>query len=47
MNEAFNAAMRVSGYGLAGIFGFMLLFYGAIKLIMYWFPADDAHHEER
>ncbi len=45
--DAFNAALRVSLYGLAGIFGFMFLFYASIRLIHRLFPTEDHHHEER
>ena len=45
--SAFNAALQVSAFGLGGVFGFMLVFYGAIRLIHFWFPADQHHHEER
>jgi hypothetical protein len=45
--NAFNAALQVSLYGLIGIFGFMLLFYGSIRLIHRLFPAEEHHHEER
>ena len=44
---AFNAALQVSALGLGGVFGFMLVFYGAIKFIRFWWPADELHHEER
>jgi hypothetical protein len=45
--DAFNAALQVSAWGLGGIFGFMVLFYGAVRTIQRVFPADDHHHEER
>ena len=45
--NAFDAALKVSAWGLGGIFGFMLLFFVAVKLIHRLFPADEHHHEER
>jgi hypothetical protein len=45
--SAFDGALRVSLYGLVGIFGFMLLFYLSIRLIHRLFPAEEHHHEER
>jgi hypothetical protein len=45
--NAFNAALQVSAFGLAGVFGFMLVFYLSIRLIHRLFPAEDLHHEER
>lgn len=45
--DAFNAALQVSAYGLAGVFGFMLVFYLSIRLIRRLFPADEHHQEER
>ncbi len=43
----FNAALQVSAIGLAGIFGFMFVFYLAIRFIDRLFPKEDLHHEER
>jgi Na+-transporting methylmalonyl-CoA/oxaloacetate decarboxylase gamma subunit len=45
--SAFNAALQVSAWGMGGIFGFMLLFYVAIRMIHWLFPAEEHHHEER
>ena len=45
--NVFNAALQVSAYGLAGVFGFMLVFYLSIRLIHRLFPADEHHQEER
>jgi hypothetical protein len=45
MND-FNAALQVSAWGLGGIFGFMLMFYGAIRVIHRSFPAEVQHEEK-
>ena len=45
--DAFNAYLQGSAYGLAGGFGFMLVFYLSIRLIHRLFPADEHHQEER
>ena len=45
----FNAALQVSAYGLGGIFGFMLLFYGCDPADPLLVPEGrkTTHHEER
>jgi Na+-transporting methylmalonyl-CoA/oxaloacetate decarboxylase gamma subunit len=42
-----DAALRIGALGMGGVFGFMLLFYVAIRLIDFWFPKREGHEEER
>ncbi len=35
-----NAALQITGIGMAGIFGFMLIFYLSIRIIDRFFPAE-------
>ena len=45
--SALDAALRIGALGMGGVFGFMVLFYGAIRLIDFWFPKKEGHEEER
>jgi Na+-transporting methylmalonyl-CoA/oxaloacetate decarboxylase gamma subunit len=45
--SALGAALKVGAIGMCGVFGFMVLFYLAIRLIDRWFPNAEEHHEER
>ena len=45
--DTLSAALKVGALGMGGVFGFMALFYVAIRLIDRWFPKDDYHDEER
>lgn len=38
MNSEFNAALQVTGIGMAGIFIFMIVFYISIRVIDRAFP---------
>jgi Na+-transporting methylmalonyl-CoA/oxaloacetate decarboxylase gamma subunit len=42
-----DAALRIGALGMGGVFGFMALFYVAIRLIDFWFPKREGHEEER
>ena len=42
-----NAALQIGAFGMGGVFGFMLLFYAAIRLIDFWVPKIEGHQEER
>ena len=42
-----DAALRIGALGMGGVFGFMVLFYVAIRLIDFWFPKREGHEEER
>jgi Na+-transporting methylmalonyl-CoA/oxaloacetate decarboxylase gamma subunit len=42
-----EAALRIGAFGMGGVFGFMVLFYVAIRLIDFWFPRREGHEEER
>lgn len=39
--NSLNAALEVTGIGMAGIFLFMLIFFIAIKLIDKFFPSKE------
>ena len=45
--SALDAALKIGALGMGGVFGFMVLFYAAIRLIDFWFPWNDGHEEER
>jgi hypothetical protein len=45
MND-FNVSLQVSALGMSGVFGFMALFYVAVRLIHRMFPADVQHEEK-
>ncbi len=40
MNDVFLQALKVSGYGLIGIFAVIAIFYFVIKLLLKIFPGD-------
>lgn len=42
-----SAALKVGALGMGGVFGFMVLFYAAIRVIDRVFPNDEHHQEER
>jgi len=42
-----NAALQIGAIGMAGVFGFMVIFYLAIRAIDFWFPKREGHEEER
>jgi len=42
-----NAALRIGALGMGGVFGFMVLFYVAIRLIDFWYPWREGPEEER
>ena len=42
-----DAALKIGALGMGGVFGFMVLFYVAIRLIDFWFPKRGGHEEER
>ena len=45
--NALDAALKIGALGMGGVFGFMVIFYAAIRLIDFWFPWTDGHEEER
>ena len=45
--SAVDAAVKIGALGMGGVFGFMLLFYAAIRAIDFWFPKEEGHQEER
>lgn len=47
MTTTFDAALKIGGIGMAGVFAFMVIFYAAIRMIDFWFPKRDGHEEER
>ena len=42
-----DAALKIGALGMGGVFGFMVLFYVANRLIDFWFPKREGHEEER
>jgi hypothetical protein len=47
MTTTVNAALKIGGLGMAGVFTFMVVFYAAIRMIDFWFPKREGHEEER
>jgi Na+-transporting methylmalonyl-CoA/oxaloacetate decarboxylase gamma subunit len=47
MTTTLDAALKIGGLGMAGVFAFMVIFYAAIRMIDFWFPKRDGHEEER
>jgi hypothetical protein len=45
MNDL-NVALQVAAWGMGGVFGFMALFYVAVRLIHRMFPADQTHEQK-
>lgn len=45
--SALDAALKIGALGMGGVFGFMILFYVAIRLIDFWYPWREGHEEER
>jgi hypothetical protein len=41
MNDVFLNALQITGYGMLGIFVFMVVFYFTVVLLLKWFPEKD------
>ncbi len=44
--DPFNAALKITAIGMAGIFAFMFIFYISIRLIDKFFPGDEPANKQ-